>query len=226
MAIENLEPDLVILQTGAKQEDVDKLRDDGYKVLLLKPAVDRLSFRNLYACIGAAMEGARTGQEKGLAAAEKILISLDDIERLTLSENKVNTVIFTDEYVTKCVTGDDITSMCIDLAGGFNVNIDKTGSAVVIDDIALSNPGVILCLEGTEALLHSKRELGITDAFKNNRIYTYDVSKFNSLGSNLIVATWELARILHPDLITPDMLPDGAINYIVDNSIVTFEPAE
>ena len=222
-AIINLEPDLVILDRSAPEEELQKLADAGITVLVLDIAIDRLSFRNLYACIGAAINGAVTGQEQGIAAAERILIALDDIERATMSEEPVNVVVFTDENIRKVITGQHIATMCIELAGGFNLCIDQDTDDALLNEIAPSNPGVLLCIEGTEALLRSKRELLNSDAFADNRVHTYDSGKFNTLGSGLITATWEMARILHPTLITPDMLPEGAINYIVEESIVIFE---
>lgn len=221
-AIKNLTPDLVILDRSAPAEDIAKLAEAGIDTLVLDIAIDRLSFRNLYACIGAAIKGAVTGQEQGIAAAERILIALDDIERATMSEEPVNVVIFTDELISEVINGQHIATMCIELAGGFNLCVDQDGTTAVLNEIAPSNPGVILCLEGTEGLLHSKRELQNSNAFSDNRIHAFDSSKFNCLGSGLITATWEMARILHPTLITPEMLPEDAINYIVDESIVIF----
>lgn len=219
-AIEEIAPDLIIADNRTPAETVQQLIDDGYNVLFMTVATDRLSLRNQYACIGAAMNGAVKGQADGISAAESILIRLDDIERLVMGEDTQNVCIFTSLGLSSYITGDNIATMCIDLAGGFNVASEGVNGSFLLDNVARSDPDVILCPDGAVANVRSRRSLQKCSALINNRIYVFDPAKFDSLGSQLIIATWEIARVLHPDIITANMLPAGATDYYVGNTEV------
>ncbi|MBQ6797252.1 MAG: ABC transporter substrate-binding protein [Clostridia bacterium] len=218
--IAGLEADLVIVDEMIPEESLTALVDSGVPVLQLGTPRDRMSFRNTYSCIGAALGGARDGQNAAIKKAESILISLDDIERLVSSEPTSYVCIFTNSGLSSYITGDDITTMCIELAGGFNVAIEGKNGVFSLDQVSRGDPDVILCPAGSQPTVRSKRVLNSCSAVTGNRIYDFDVSKFNCCDSQLIVATWELARLLHPNIVTKEMLPKGAIDYYVYTSSV------
>lgn len=221
--IMELSADLIIVDEMIPAETLTALQDTGIPVLQLQTPCERLGFRNVYACIGAATGGARDGQNKGLAKAESILINLDDIQRLVNTSPVSYVCIFTNSALTTYVTGDDITSMCIELAGGFNVAVEGSRGSFSLNEAAKGDPDVILCPTGSQPTVRSKRVLNTCSAVTRNRIYDYDVSKFDTCGSDLIIATWELARVLHPEIVTLDMMPRDAIDYYAYTSPVMTE---
>ena len=225
--IVEINPDLVIIDNNTPQETVDEMVELGLNLLFLYVPYDRLGFKNVYACIGAAMGGRSAGQKKGLDTVEGILTRLDDIQRLCEKEETVNVCIFktfTESGAATYVTGDEITSMGIMFAGGRNVAIQGRVGRFDLQKTKDGDPDVILCPEGKMVSVRSKRILVNSSASITNRIYEYDLSKFDTMGSGLITATWELAHLFHPTIITKEMLPEGAASYITEGrSIYTLE---
>lgn len=217
-------PDLVIIDNFTPKEAVDALMEKEVKLLYVVLPFDRMGFRDAYACVGAVMGGARTGQRRGLAAADKILIALDDVERATMANPIQNVCIMYegDDFSIRYITGDAIGSLCIQQAGGRNVANEGLQGRFRIKrskpgepDVLSGDPDIILCPDDVRGQVRSNRDLLVTSAIRDSRIYSFDVSKLSSMDSNLILATWELARMLHPALITPEIMPAGAVDYFV-----------
>ena len=218
--------DLLICYLNAPTETLAALSEQGVTVLQLIPPATRTAFSNLYRCIGSAINGATDGYKDGNTAAQNVLIRLDDVERAVMGETVVNVVIFTSSSLTQGVTGDMLGSVIIELAGGFNIAIEETGGNVNLDNIARSDPDVVLCAAGTENVVRSRRELEDSGALYYNRVYAYDISKFSAYGNDLVMAAWELARLFHPEVVTQDKLPADAIDYIPDFSDAVLDPEE
>lgn len=209
-----LEADLLIADTDTSSETLQQIEESGVQVLQLIPPISRTAFSNLYRCIGAALDGATDGYTVGDTTARRLLIEMDDVKRAVSAENSLNVVIFTDENLTQGITGDMLGTLAIELAGGFNLAIEGQGGSIDFDVIATSDPDVILCPDGCTGTVRSMRSLQNCAAIKNNAVYVYDVSKLYSFGTDFVNATWEIARLMHPSLITADMLPEGAVDYI------------
>lgn len=212
-AILNLGTDLLIVDTVTPLDVLYQLADQGVTILQLVEPTTRTGFLNLYRCIGTAMNGNGRGYDDGEAAAQAILTELDSIERAIMFEEPVNVCLFTKENLTESITGDMLASYLIEIAGGFNVSIESTGGYCDMETVIFSSPDVILCPIGAENKVRSQRDLDDCGAMQTNRIYGYDTSKFNSLGSDLVLAAWELAHLFHPTVITSEDLPFGAVDY-------------
>lgn len=206
--------DLVLCGTDLSTEVLDMLADADITVIQLLTPVSRTALSNLYRCVGAAMNGAVTGYNDGDAAVQRILVRMDDVERTVMGEGTKNVCIFTNSGLNQAVTGDCLGNVVIELAGGFNVAVEGVNGSITLDAVAQADPDVILCPEGCEDVVRSKRELEACAAIKNNKIYAYDPSRFSALNDELILATWELSRLLHPDIVTPDMMPGDAVDYL------------
>ncbi len=212
-AIVNLGTELLIVDTTTSIETLQLLSDAGITILQLIEPNTRTGFLNLYRCIGTAMNGNGAGYDAGEAAAQNILTQLDSIERAIMFETPVNVCLFTDESLTKCVSGDMLSSYLIEIAGGFNVSIESVNGNSNMETIIASSPDVILCPPGVENKIRSQRDLDSCGAYNDNRIYGYDFSRFNSLDEDLVLAAWELAHLFHPSVVTSEKLPYGAIDY-------------
>lgn len=215
--------DLLIVDTTSPVDELQAVHDLGIPILQLYTPSDRLGFINLYRCIGAAMEGRVDGYNTGNDLATEILIQLDDVQRAVSAEEAVTVCIYTDSSLTKAVTGDMLGNMLIELAGGFNVAVEGKWGSISLDNVAKGNPDVILCCVGDETTVLSKRVLQYSGALENNKIYGYNSDKLGTLGFELVEAAWELARLLHPDLVDPSMLPGNAVDYIPDYSDVVID---
>ena len=205
--------DLLICDTDPAEEKLLDIGSHGIPIIQLMTPATRTGFSILYRCLGAAVDGAVDGYNTGNDAAQKILVQLDDVERAVMDVNSLNVCIFTNDALTSCISGDCLGNVLIEQAGGFNVAVERTGGTVDLEKIALSDPDVIICTAGGEGEVRSQRILEKCEAVKNNKIFIYESDKFDSLGYDLVLCAWELARLLHPDVVTPDMLPNGAIDY-------------
>lgn len=205
--------DLLICDTDPEEERLLEIGSHGIPIIQLLTPATRTGFSNLYRCLGAAVDGATDGYKSGNAAAQRILVQLDDVERAVMNVNALNVCIFTNDALSRCITGDMLGNVLIDQAGGFNVAVENINGSVNLESIALSDPDVILCTPGGEGEVRSQRILEKCAAVKNNKIFVYQSDKFDSLGYDLVLCAWEIARLIHPDVITPDMLPNGAIDY-------------
>ena len=215
--------DLLICDTDPEEEKLLEIGEHGITIIQLLVPATRTGFSNLYRCLGAAVDGAVDGYKAGDDAARKILVQLDDVERAVMNVNPLNVCIFTNDALSRCVTGDCLGNVLIEQAGGFNVAIENVNGSVNLESVALSDPDVILCTPGGEGEVRSQRVLEKCSAVETNRIFIYETDKFDSLGYDLVLCAWEIARLVHPDAVTPDMLPNGAIDYYptYEDAVVT-----
>lgn len=222
----NMGTDLLIVDTRTPLDILQQFSDAGITVLQLIEPTTRTGFLNLYRCIGTAMNGNGVGYDAGEAAAQSIITQLDSIERSIMNETPVNVCLFTDDNLSTCISGDMFASFLIEMAGGFNVCIEAQNGYCDMETVILSSPDIILCPVGSENKVRAQRSLDKSGALNDNRIYGYNTEKFNSLGTDLVLATWELAHLFHPTVVTAEDLPYGAVDYYPDYSgtvIVTTE---
>lgn len=209
----NMGTDLIIVDMTTPIETLQQFSDAGITVLQLIEPSTRTGFLNLYRCLGTAMNGNGAGYDAGEAAAQKIITQLDTIERTVMNETPVNVCLYTAPELNQCITGDMFPSFLIEMAGGFNINIESVNGYCDMETILYSCPDIILCPIGAENYVRSQREFKNFGAIKNNRIYGYDISRFDSLGEDLVLATWELAHLFHPSVVSAEDLPYGAVDY-------------
>lgn len=225
----NMGTDLIIVDTVTPIATLEQFSAAGITVLQLIEPTTRTGFLNLYRCIGTALNGNGVGYNAGETAAQNIITQLDSIERTIMFEEPVNVCLFTNDDLTACITGDMFASFLMEMAGGFNICIEGSNGIVnteLRETIISSRPDIILCPIGSENKVRSQRDLDDSGAYINNKIYGYDTSKFNSLGSDLVLAAWELAHLFHPTVVTSEDLPFGAVNYYPDYSGTVIETTE
>lgn len=223
-SIIGLEPDLVLTDLTTPAEALETMTTAGLRVLVMDDAHNRRELVALYENLGQIFGGSTTGKEKGAKLIEGFLIQMDDIERIVSVEEDVTVCIMLDSTLTHCATGDTLTSMLIELAGGFNVAIQGTEETFSINDIARADPEVLLAPEEAMSTIYAKREIQQIYAMENQGLYTFDTTIFDLQYDNMITAVWQLAHILHPDIITKEMLPpDAVMPEKEDNSVMTKE---
>lgn len=217
-AIKGLHPDLIITDSTTPEGTFDVLSSTDISqtdILVLDDAGSRTEFMTLYEKIGSIFGGAQTGKETGVNLANSILIELDDIARLTSKEEQISVCVILDDNATQCATGDTLTEMLINMAGGFNAATDGTGKNFNVSDIGKSDPEIILCPSTGLSSMYAKRDLQEVPAMQNQRLYAFDVSLLDIQCYDMIEVVWKMAHILHPDLITNDVMPEE----FIDNSV-------
>jgi len=108
----------------------------------------------------------------------------------------------------------------ITMAGGENIAAQAQGAWVQfsIEQLVSSDPEIIMIDASMGTAVVSEEELrahpawqGVT-AVKQDRIYTIDGDLVNRSGPRIIQGLEEMAKVIHPDLFTTEVL-DKALNY-------------
>lgn len=192
--------EVVICDTDLPEEASTALLNAGIKVVKLNPATNRATLKQLYANLGAIMAGAQTGKVRGEAAADNILIAMDDVQRTYGGEeNPVTVCMIYDTGVIKVATGDTMMNLVIECAGGINIALDAEGYQFDNSLFKIADPEFIICPEGVGYDLRRNSEYQDLQAFRNRRIYEIDKKMLNYQGDSLLELTQKVAELIHPN---------------------------
>lgn len=204
-AVKALEPDLIITDSTTPAEILYELSQTD--TIILEKANTRSSLIKLYEDIGSIFGGAVAGKERGRYAIDEILMKLDDIARLVYEEEEVYVCIVLNDAVTQCATGDTLVEMLIEMAGGLNAATDGVNNDFDLDDLEDADPTVLICPYTSLGSMYAKRELLETVAMQTQQLYGFDVDLLSVQCYDMIEVVWRLAHILHPDIVTEDIMP-------------------
>lgn len=204
-AIKALEPDLIITDPSTPEEILFELSQTD--IIIMDKATSRTSLIDLYENIGTIFGGNSIGREKGRYTVNEILMKLDDIARLVYKEEEVYVCIILNDAVTQCATGDTLTEMLIEMAGGLNAATDGKNNNFDLEDLRDADPDVLVCPYDSLSSMYAKREILETTAMQTQQLYGFDADLLSVQCYDMIEAVWRLAHILHPDIITEDIMP-------------------
>lgn len=192
--------DVILCDTALPDEAQSALLSAGIKVITLNPATNRATLKQLYANIGSIMAGIVTGKNQAEAAADSLLISMDDVQRYYGGEeNSVTVCVIYDTELIKIATGDTMMNLVIECSGGTNIALEGTGNKFDRDTFKIANPQFIICPEGVGYDLRRNKEFQDMQAFDKRRIYEVDRTTLNCQGDSLLRLTQKIAEIIHPN---------------------------
>ena len=203
--------DLVIADDTMPQKSVDSIQEKNIPVVVIPRATGRASMVEMYGALGAVFKGGNKGYNKGCDIANDIFSQLDDISRLVEDEETWNTCIILSSDLNTFATGDTLVSAILELVGGFNVAKDSMKGEYTLSDLMRSDPDVIIAPPGVELRLRAKSSLVGIPALDNFRVYSMDMTVFDDQYQGVIKGAWRMAKILHPEVITDDIIPEGMI---------------
>ena len=203
--------DLVIADDTIAAKSVKDIQEKGIPVVVIPRAKGRASMVEMYGALGACFKGGNTGYNRGCQIANDIFAQLDDISRMVESETAWNTCVILSSDLTQFATGDTLVSAILELTGGFNVARDSMQGEYALSDLMRSDPDVIIAPPGVEMRLRAKSSLVGIPALDNFRVYAMDMTVFDDQYQGVIKGAWRMAKILHPDIITDDVIPEGMI---------------
>ena len=203
--------DLVIADDTIAAKSVKSIQEKGIPVVVIPRATGRASMVEMYGALGACFKGGNTGYNKGCQIANDLFAQLDDISRLVETEAPWNTCVILSSDLTEFATGDTLVSAVLELTGGFNVARDSMQGEYALSDLMRSDPDVIIAPPGVEMRLRAKSSLVGIPALGNLRVYAMDMTVFDDQYQGVIKGAWRMAKILHPDIITDDIIPEGMI---------------
>lgn len=205
LGMENI--DLLITDTTTPQEELDKLKEAKIKCMVLDNADSRASLEKLYKTLGSVFAGNAAGAERAQEYFLELFVQLDDIARMVSKDESYSVCIVMDNSLEKCATGDTLVNNLIELAGGFNVAVQSSGWAFNTSDIAAADPEIILAPASAISRINGKREIQGTAAMINQAVYEFDTTIFDCQGESILAATWRIAHLLHPTIVTKEVVP-------------------
>ncbi len=204
--------DVVLTDETMPQSSLEKIEAENVPVVVIPKATGRASMVEMYGAIGAVFQGGNKGYNRGRDIANGIFSQLDDIARLVEEEEVWNTSVILSSDLGTFATGDTLISTVLECAGGFNVAKDSENGEYSLSDLMRSDPDVILCPFGVEQRLRAKSSLVGVPALDNFRVYEMDMTVFDDQYQGVLKGAWRMAKILHPEVITDDVIPDGMID--------------
>lgn len=169
-------------------------------VLTIAPAVDREDFERLYAQVSSALAGGGPGYDAGIAAAQDVFTTLDDINRI-VPKDKVTTACYLYDLNSRAITGDQFGTTLMSYAGVTNVFKSLSGGSYDFETLRVSNPDNIFCLPGLKYQIQSDSRFAELHAVQNNRVFELDESMMTWQGRTVITAAYEISGSCFPELL-------------------------
>ena len=184
--------------TDAQKSALDK---DGISVLVLKPAASRSDATRLYAEVGAALKGAKTGYEKGQTIAKGLFETIDDITRVIPGSDSPITAVYLTDLKGGAITGDMFQNTLITSAGLTNSAAGNTGGKMSRQDLLIANPQYIFCAKGVKAQILASDSYKKLQAVQKNKIYEMDPAMMLLQGEEMVEAVSFMAGTVYPELL-------------------------
>lgn len=198
-AIQDLQPDLVLVDSSSSAVQ-SALEDAGITVLSVEPATDRSDFERLYSQVSSAFSGGEAGYDAGIAAAQDIFITLDNINRI-VPKDTVTTACYLYDLESSAVTGDMFGSTIMSYAGVTNVFESVEGGTYDFDTLEMSNPNVIFCAPGLKEEIKNDSRFSDFQAVQQDKVFELDTSLMEWQGRTVIDAAYEISANTFPELL-------------------------
>lgn len=198
-AVIDLQPDLVLLD-GNSSYARGSLEEAGLTVLSVEPATDREDYERLYSQVSSAMAGDGAGYDAGIAAAQDIFITLDNINRI-VPQDQVTTACYLYDLDGSGVTGDMFGSTIMSYAGVTNAFGSLTGGTYDFDTLKLANPNLIFCAPGLKEQIESDSRFADFQAVQQGKVVEMDPSLMEWQGRTVVEAAYEISAAAYPELL-------------------------
>lgn len=197
-AVSAVNPDLVLLDPASASAE-EALRDAGLTVLNIAPAADRSGYERLFAQVSSALSGGGPGYDAGIAAAQDIFLTLDEIARV-VSNDTVVTACYLYDLSGSAVTGDMLGSTIMTYSGVTNVFKDVVGGQFDYDTLRMSNPNIIFCAPGLKDELESDSRFSNLQAVRSGKIFELEPRLMEWQGRTIVECALEISGSAFPEL--------------------------
>ena len=161
-AIQALQPDLVLVDPNSSGAQ-SALEEAGVTVLSVEPATDRSDFE----------------YDEGIATAQDIFITLDNINRI-VPKDTITTACYLYDLDGSAVTGDMFGSTIMSYAGVTNVFESLEGGTYDFQSLEIANPNVIFCAPGLKEQIESDSRFADFQAVQQGNVVEMDESLMSS----------------------------------------------
>ncbi len=214
-------PDLVLLDPASSAGE-KALQDAGLTVLNIAPAVDREDFERLYAQVSSALTGDGPGYDAGIAAAQNVFTTMDDINRV-VPRDSVTTGCYLYTLDGSAVTGDMLGSTIMTYSGVTNVFNGLTGGQYDFESLRMSNPDLIFCPPGLKETIENDSQFSTLQAVRDGRVTELDPTLMEWQGRTVVTAALEITGTAFPELLEENSMqvedPADSINSAVSSAI-------
>ncbi len=212
--IKSLGADLVLTDSFLTENELNAMQKEGVTVLKIDRATNREDLDRLYSNVGAALQGAKTGYERGKKVSQSIFLTIDDISRIIPESKVLTTVAYLYDTKGGVVTGDTLEGKLIEAAGLVNAASDGTGNKMDIESLLRADPKYIFCPTGVKAQLSASEEYKKLTAVKQGRVYEMDPNQMLLQGRNIVDAVSFMAGTVYPELLksTASDVPDATVS--------------
>ena len=198
--IKDLGADLVFADSLSDSQKA-AMNQAGLTVLTLEPAASREDLERLYSYAGAALKGAKTGYQKGIAIADGVFQTIDDITRVIPESDTPVTAVYLSDASGGAATGDTLAGKLVEAAGLTNSASGGQGGKFPADQLLLADPKYIFCAKGVKAKLESSPDYGKLTAVKEKRVYEMEPGLMALQGDELVRAVSFMAGTVYPELL-------------------------
>lgn len=227
-AIGALNPDLVLLDPGCAGVE-QALRSAGFTVLNIAPAFNREDFERLYAQVSSALNGGGPGYDQGIACAQSVFRTLDDINRLIPQKDTVTTGCYLYDLEGSAVTGDMLGTTIMTYSGVTNIFSSLSGGQYGEDDLRVSNPSVIFCRPGLMEELKRDSRYNNLMAVREGNIIELEPSVMEWQGRTVVTAALAISGGAYPELLEESSIgentdPTSKIEDNVSSALASAQP--
>ena len=198
-AIQALQPDLVLVDPNSSGAQ-SALEEAGVTVLSVEPATDRSDFERLYSQVSSALLGGEAGYDEGIATAQDIFITLDNINCI-VPKDTITTACYLYDLDGSAVTGDMFGSTIMSYAGVTNVFESLEGGTYDFQSLEIANPNVIFCAPGIKEQIESDSRFDEFQAVQQGKVFELDTSLMERQGRTVIEAAYEICANAFPELL-------------------------
>lgn len=177
----------------------DALSAAGITVVQIAPAVDREDFERMYSQVASAFLGGGAGADRGIAAAQDIFTTLDDINRI-VPKDKIVTACYLYDTESRAVTGDVFGDTIMSYAGVTNVFRSQTGGVFDFESLKLSDPDAIFCVPGLKDRIMSDSRFADFRAVTSGKVFEMGPEQMEWQGRTVVSATLEISGSCFPEL--------------------------
>lgn len=185
--IKKLNPDVVFVDKTLSEDVRLQLKNANITVVTLVPASSTEELSILYGNIAAILDGNNTGRSVGKDKAEKLSMTLSDLQRIVPKNNVAVTACYLYDVNGTAETSATFGGKLFDYANILNVCTTEESSKD-IEALKLSNPQYIFCDTGVKAQIESNNQFKDLKAVKDGNVFELPAKYLSRQGNSLTEA--------------------------------------
>ncbi|MGN0537917.1 MAG: ABC transporter substrate-binding protein [Acutalibacteraceae bacterium] len=185
--IKKLNPDVVFADKTLGEDVRLQLKNANITVVTLVPASSTEELSVLYGNIAAILDGNNTGRSVGKDKAEKLSLTLSDLQRIVPENNVAVTACYLYDVNGTAETSATFGGKLFDYANILNVCTTEESSKD-IEALKLSNPQYIFCDTGVKAQIESNYQFKDLKAVKDGNVFELPAKYLSRQGNSLTEA--------------------------------------